>query len=468
MKLLKSTLLTTGIVTVTLIAGCVGHKPPPAIIHADNYTAETLKDQQVLPPANRVLGIKEAIRIGLTNNPTYKAKHLAIVKAWSTFYTQLAGYSPTLTASYGLNQTQNSATPNPFSTVTSTGSSGLAANWNVFNGLQTSMNMLAARADALSSEELDRDYRRQLINLITQGYNQILLQRAKIQIDLSNEMFQKQQLRDSQLKYNAGAVSLSDLLSFKADMIIAQDQVVKDVASYKINRYSLAALMGLTTSDLPEETQFPPIEVPESEEYSLAVEFYLDLAIVQRPDLKSSRLDLDSVRYLLYSSWGAFAPSVDLTMSYGYSRGTTQNWGGAGVTPRGQDLTYSYGANASWVLWQGGSRIANVRLAQANLGISQESLMIKWIEVVQQVRQAYTSLIASMTSRKLLEAVMLVSKQRRDLVREEYNAGNTDITTLNQAQTTYVNAMSQHVSAVIGVSNSRANLDSACGTNVIK
>ena len=472
MKLFKSALV-AGIAIVTLISGCVGYKSPPPVIHADNYTAETVQDQQVIPSADKVLGLREAIRIALTNNPGYKQKHLAIVTAWASFYTQLAGYSPTLSLGFGASQSQNGAGnggSGTFGSVSTPWTGGMNSTWNVFNGFQTTFNTLAARDQALSAEEMDRDYRRQLIYLVTTTYNSILQARAQIQIDLSDEAFNEQQLRDGQLKYNAGASSLADLLNFKIMKAQAQDSVVTDTAAYKIYRYALAALMGLTTADLPEETQFPPISVPENQEYSLGAEFYLDLAIAQRPDLKAARLNLNALKYSLYSSWGDFAPTVDLTMGYGYSRasGGNGNWGHSSASPRGQDLLYNYGFNVGWDLWKGGSRIANVRIAQAALDTQEETLMQSWITVVQEVRGAYTNLMADEMHRTILASVMKYSLQRRDLIREEYNAGNCDITTLNEAQNILVENESKHIKAVIGVSNSRAQLDEVCGTNVLE
>ena len=477
MKLLKSALLVAGIAIVILISGCVGHKSPPAIIHADNYTAETLKDQQVIPPADRILSLKEAVRIALTNNPTYKQMQLAVVTAWATFYTQLAGYSPTLALGYGGLQGQSSGaivnnniiTSNKnFNKINTQWTGGLNSTWNVFNGFQTSFNSLSARDSALSAEEMDRDYRRTLIYLVTTTYNSILSARAQIQIDLSDEAFNEQQLKDGQLKYNAGASSLADLLNWKIKKTTAQDQVVTDTAAYKINRYALAALMGLTTADLPESTQFPAIEVAENQEYALGVEFYLDLAIAQRPDLKAARLNLDALKYSLYSSWGDFAPTVDLTMGYGYQVNNGTNWGKSQAVPRGNDLLYNFGFNVGWNLWEGGTRIANVRIAQVALDTQEESLMNTWISVVQEVRGAYTNLLADEVHRRLLAKNMKYSLQRRDLIREEYNAGNCEITTLNEAQNDLVEAESKHVKAVIGVADSRANLDSVCGTNVLQ
>ena len=469
-KLSKLRLLIIIGVVITVISGCVSHKSPPAIIHADNYTAETLKKQQVLPPAERVLGLKEAIRIGLTNNPTYKQKHLAIVSAWATFYSQLATYSPTLSANFGATQTpmfpsalggQGSNT-----TLYTNWNAGLAASWKLFDGLQRTMNVLSARYDALNVEALERDYRRALIYNLTQAYNAILLQRAQIQIDLSDVAFNEQQLRDARLKYSAGAESLSKLLNFKINKAAAQNKIIRDTAYYQTYRYALAALMGFTTSDLPEDTQFPEIEVSSSEEFSLGVEFYIDMAIAQRPDLKATRLKLDSLKYKLYSRWGAFSPEIDLTMNYGFNRREFNKMGS--FYPRGEDLLYNYGFAMSWDLWEGGARIANVRKAQADLDSQEEGLMDKWITIVKEVRSAYTDLFKNTAQRKLLAKIMTMTQKRRDLVREEYNAGNTDIANLNQAQNNLVGAESAHIKSVIEVSNSRAKLLEACGSNIFK
>ena len=471
MKLLKSTLLATSITVVMLALGCVSHKPPPPIIYANNYTAETLGSQRVVPIGDRILDLKEAITIGLTNNPTYKQKRLAIVSAWALFYSQLANYSPQLTASFGGGHTEwlSSASTGGAginTTPYTTWDGNLAATWQVFNGLQTTMNTLAARAAALSAEEKERDYRRTLIYNITQAYNTILLNRSQIQIDLSDEAFQEQRLRDGQLKYNAGASSLSELLNFKINKSNARNEVITATTLYRVNRYALAALMGLSTADLPEETQFPPIKVSKSEEFSLEVEFYLDMAIAQRPDLKAAKLDLESLKYTLYSKWGAFSPQIDLTMNYGYD--TKRNVPQGRGLPRGNDLNFNYGFNASWAAWKGGSRIADVRNAQANLDLQEEILTDIWIAVVKEVRSAYTKLVANTAHRKLLKQIMDMSKKYRDLRTEEYNAGNIDVVLLNQAQDNLVKSESKHIQSVINVANSRAQLREACGTNIVQ
>ena len=471
MTLVKSTLSATAVTVIMLTLGCVSNKPPPPIVYANNYTAEVLGAQRVLPPGDRRLGLKEAIRIGLTNNPTYKQKRLAIVSAWALFYSQLANYSPQVSTTFGSTQTQWASTASGNGTGINTSpytawNGNLAMTWNVFNGLQTTMNVLAARADSLSAEELERDYRRTLIYGITQAYNTILLNRSQIQIDLSSEAYYAQLLWDGQLKYNAGSSSLSELLNWKINKSNAQNDVITAATQYKLSRYALAALMGLSTVDLPEETQFPPIKVAINDEFSLGVDFYLDLAINKRPDLKAAKLDLESLKYTLYSKWGAFSPQADLTMNYGYN--TQKNGLEGRWMPQGNDLNFNYGFTASWDIWKGGSRIADVRSAQAQLDSQEEELMNTWITVVKEVRIAYTKLLENIAHRKLLKEIVDMTLHRRDLITEEYNAGNIGVVVLNQIQDQVVLAESNHVRAVINVANSRAQLKEACGTNILE
>ncbi|MCP4178442.1 MAG: hypothetical protein GY756_11815, partial [bacterium] len=69
MRLLKFTAYAFGCVLFAISSGCVSYKPPPDVIHADNYTAESESEQRRLPADNRVLTVNEAINIALANNP---------------------------------------------------------------------------------------------------------------------------------------------------------------------------------------------------------------------------------------------------------------------------------------------------------------------------------------------------------------------------------------------------------------
>ncbi len=465
-RLLKFTAYAFGCALFVISSGCVSYKPPPAVIHADNYTAESESEQRRLPADNSVLTVNEAVNIALANNPTYQIARLTMVSAYALYYKSLSVFSPTLGINYGQTWTQGRSSGNSRGTRGNSSTGYLGMNYTAFNGMQDVFGALNAVATAKQNEYAYRNARRVLVRATRVQYYTVLLDRANIQIALGNEIFQEQMVNDEQLKYDAGATSLSQVLNFKIDRNDAQTALIKNKADYQIDRYLLAQYMGLTTANIPPEVRFPPIEVVANSEFSMGVEFYLDLAINQRPDLRAEKEALKAAKYALYQSWGAFSPTVDISMDYGFSAGVGGSGAmGGAMAPTGPDgsNTYNYGWAANWSLWEGGSRIFNVRSNMALYDAQKETLLQRWIDVVTSVRQWYVHLNMSIAVRKIQAQTLQLARQRRDLVREEYNAGNQDIATLNQAQLNLIRSETDYVTAVISVAKDRARLAAACG-----
>ncbi|HJO96155.1 MAG TPA: TolC family protein [Victivallales bacterium] len=466
MRLLKFTAYAFGCALFAISSGCVSYKPPPDVIHANNYTAESESEQRRLPADNRVLTVNEAINIALANNPTYQIARLNMISFYAIYYKSLSVFSPTLGINYGQTWTQGRSSGNSRGTRGNSSTGYLGMNYTAFNGMQDVFGALEANASAKAEEYAYRNARRILVKNARVQYYSILLDRANIQIDLGNEIFQEQMVNDEQLKYDAGASSLSDVLNFKILRNDAQTALIQAKAQYQIDRYLMAQIMGLTTADIPPEVRFPPIEVVDNSEFSMGVEFYLDLAINQRPDLRGQKETLKAAKYALYKSWGAFSPTVSISMDYGFSAGSGGSGAmGGAMAPTGPDgsNTYNYGWSSNWVLWEGGSRIFDVRSNMALYDVQKETLLKRWIEVVTEVRHWYVHLNMSIAVRKIQAQTLQLARQFRDLVREEYNAGNQDIAFLNQAQQKLIKSESVYVSAVIQVAVDRAKLAAACG-----
>jgi len=399
-----------------------------------------------------------------------------MIKAWAAYYGSLNAFTPNIGVGFSGTQTGNYGAGGGGYTntwVSGVGSgSSVGAAYNIFNGLQDTMYAMNQLSIAKSQEELNKDARRLLILSVKTAYYKILQDKATIQIQQANEMFQQQQVNETQLKYDAGASSLSDLLNFKVLRNNAQVQVIIAKASYSVDKYALAALLGLTSAEIPDNVNFPNVDVIEDQGYSLGVDFYINIAVNQRPDLHSSKALVKAFKYALYQTWGAFSPTAALNWQYGSNTANTTS-SGSRVFDSGTVYTNSYGFSTGWTIWDGsiatgtaggnGSRIMNVRKAQTDYDGAQDDLLVSWIKVVNDVRTAYTNLTSSIAQRKINGATLSMSKERRDLVRDEYNAGNTDIATLNQAQTDLVGVEQSYVTSVISVATTRAQLDAACG-----
>lgn len=474
MKLLKYSAYTVGTILFAVAAGCVSYKPPPDIIHADSYTGESTQQHRTLPPDYKVLNVEDAVNIALANNPSYKQARLAMIQAYSVYYGGiLSGFTPGVAYSWGATQNQGvngnvgAGGTSPSNNVFS---QNLAVSQNVFNGMQDVMGTLYDLSSAKSQEEQERNSRRLLIYSVKSGYYQVLLDKANVQIGMANEAFQEQMVNDTQLKFDAGASSLADLLQYKTQRNQAQVTVIAYTAQYYNDRYALASLMGLTTADIPSNTNFPSLDILDDKGYALPVEFYLDMAINQRPDLQSSKELLKAAKYNLYSSWGAFSPTAALDWNMGTSN-TTGNNTVQPLSSSYDNRVYNYGASVNWTLWDGnglgsgptGNRITNVRYQQAAYDYATEALTASWISVAASVRTAYTSLSSNIATRKIQGATLAMQKESRDLTVDQYNAGSVDITRLNTAQNSLVAVELGYVQSVINVAVSRAALDSACG-----
>jgi len=472
-KLFKYSAYTVGTILFAVAAGCVSYKPPPDIIHADSYTGESTQQHRTLPPDYKVLNVEDAVNISLANNPTYKQARLAMIQAYSVYYGGiLNNFTPGM--KYGWTGTQSQS---PNGSGGGPGGEGnnytqnLGASWNVFSGMTGVMGTLSNLSGAKSKEELERNARRLLIYSVKAGYYQVLLDKANVQIDMANEAFQEQMVNDTQLKFDAGASSLADLLQYKTQRNQAQVAVIGDTAKYYNDRYALAALMGLTTADIPSNTNFPSLDILDDKGYALPVEFYLDMAINQRPDLQSSKELLKAAKYNLYSAWGAFSPTAALNWNMGTLNSTTSRSTQQPLTSSYSNRNYDYGATVNWVLWDGGglgggntgNRITEVRYQQAAYDSATEGLTATWISVAANVRTAYTSLSSNIATRKIQGATLAMQKESRDLTVDQYNAGSVDITRLNTAQNSLVAVELGYVQSVINVAVSRAALDAACG-----
>ena len=453
-------MIVTAAVFCGLLAGCYSYKPPPEIVEDDNYTTKTRVEHRGLPPELTELSLEDAINVALANNPNYVATRHSIAAAYARFYQSFSNFIPSVSGNFGAQQGQTympQSTSDTKWAITNSTNIGLSGSWNVFNGLQDTMNMLAARSAAKQSESLNRDARRALIRLVIASYNQVLLGRENIRIAELDEMFQQTQVDETQIKYDHGEAPLRDLLDFKIQMENASYSLIGLRMSYNLYLYVLAELMGLTVGTIPQTVTFPKMTENGSMDYSLEVEFYLDMAISQRPDLQALRQALDASKYSLYASWGSFLPTANLNMSGGRSDtwpvGQAHTWG----------ANYGYGMGVNWLLFDGGSRWMQVRQAQANVAISQEQLAGRWIAVVKEVREAHAKLEANIAEAKILVGIVETTKQQRDLVKKAYDAGEELVIRLNQAQNQLISAQLRYALALIDVQNSRAELDAACG-----
>ena len=446
-------------------AGCAVTQQTPVAISRGTYTEIQPEEQQKLPAEIKRLSLAEAQRISLQNNPSFKSAYYVIQQAEAQYRKMWSYYMPTVNFSYSIGQNYSRAIDPSSGNHSQTTSSnpGFGMSLLVFDGFQREMNLLAAKHSWKETAASEQDARRLLLRAVATAYNDVLLANAQSRIAVANMKYNYDLLKETELKFEAGACPLSDVLNFKVNYNSAESTLYSAEYAAIAAKIVLAQLLGLTEGTIPDAVEFPTMPSPDGEMLA-GINFYLDLALKNRPDLKQYREAYEAAKYSYYSSIGAFSPTLTFDASLDYTnanRRITGKWGNANSRSRSRSWGFNYGLNLSWELFAGGRTYYAMRAAEAQMTAADFAVANTWITVIGDVRTAYENYQTNLKQVKLNQKNLALVRTQRDLVYKEYNAGSTGITRLNEAQTALVNAENALAEAVINMHNAKAQLQAA-------
>ncbi len=470
MKIQTVRLLAASALTGLALAatGCATAKTPVAISKS-TYTEIAPQEQQLLPPEIKLLTLEDAQQIALRNNPTFKSAYYAIESACAQYYKAFSYYMPTIGFKYSLGQTNARAINRDSgdNRQTTSSSPSLSASITVFDSFQREMNLLAAKHSWKETAAAEQDARRLLLRAVATAYNEVLLANAQGRIAGANMKYNYDLLKETELKFEAGASPLSDVLNFKVNYNTAESTLYTSEYAAIAAKIALAQLLGLTQGAIPDTVEFPMMPSPDGEMLA-SIDFYLNQALQNRPDLKQYREAYEAAKYSYYSSIGAFGPTLTFNMDLNYSHSrskVTPKWNGGRSDTRPRSWGFDYGMVLSWELFAGGRTYFTMRSAEAALNAADYQVANIWISVITDVRTAYENYQTNLKLVKLNQKNLALVRTQRELVYKEYNAGSTGITRLNEAQTALVSAENALAEAVINMHNAKAQLQAA--TNAI-
>ena len=459
-KSVSAALLTAG-----LLSGCLNYQRPPLAVDQSSYTKLQENEKYLLPDNLQTLTLQQAQELALKNNPDFLSIKFSIDSARARYYQQFSSYAPTLNAGMSISQSfskvyAGSSSSEPRSQRDGV-SPSLSGQWLIFDSLNREMNILSAKHTLKATEANVNDARRLLLRAVAYAYNDVQLAYAqkeiiKAQIDYSLTM-----LKDAERKYKAGTALKSDMLNFRVTLRNGQLDMVRINYTIKANLYVLAGYLGLTDGTIPATVKFPPIKMPD-DEYTANIDIYLDQALANRPDLKAARERLQSLRYNFYGSLAKFGPTATFNyqLGYGYDRSITHDRSGDGHSWSSAG-NFNYSFNVNWNLFNGFSDYYNVKNIKAEVSASDYMLYQLWLSVITDVRTAYENHKSSIVQAKLAQDICNLTRETRQLVENEYNAGTALVTRLNEAERDLVQAQNNLATAIVNIANTKAQLDAA-------
>ncbi|MEG2076325.1 MAG: efflux RND transporter permease subunit, partial [Victivallaceae bacterium] len=421
-----------------LLSGC--YTPPlgGALVTAKSI-AEAKTKTPPQPENMTLLTRADAIRLALENNTDYRSAGLAINSAKMRYFQALGAYSPSLTAGGGVgqqiyggeNHTSKENNQNFFGNAQNSTTfytyGGVQANVLIFNGLAREFEVVAAQHKVKQSDFLNENARRILIQSVLLAYDEVLSAQNQCKIAQSDRNFIQEELNQAKIKLRVGNLPELDVLSLTGQLQQAEINVAKAENSERIARFALTLLLGYV--DCAWLEQVPLLADWQSDfanEKINTVDYYLNCALTNRPDLNALRSSLDAQRVLFYQRYSSFSPEIIGSANYTYSNADSLNSGGIGNFLINGN-SFNYGGFAFWNIFDGFTRYNKLREGRLELDQAYLKGSAQWLQIVNEVRSAHSDTLYALRWSSLAAAQRDTMLQERNMLSREYHVGNAPL-----------------------------------------
>ena len=223
-------------------------------------------------------------------------------------------------------------------------------------------------------------------------------------------------------QYQAGVAAQSDVLTAQVLLESTQASVVNVGVARAQYEHAIAVLTGVPPADLGIPAAPLAQDVP-------AVPVAVPAVLLQRrPDVSAAERTMASQNALIGAAIGAYYPTISLSAVLGYTGEPL------GSLISAANRLWSLGASASEVLFDGGARTAQVRLARANYDESVAAYRQTVLTALQQVEDNLVALRILAQQEQISQTAARDAQRSADITLNEYRAGTQAYTAVITAQ----------------------------------
>ena len=412
------------------------------------------------------LGLEEAIRIAVANNPDrqmavarIQQSEALLQQAEAAFYPSLAFYTeymggnaPSAYLFKKLDQRQFSLSGD----LNNPGNwdnfeSGLNARWNLFSG---GRDLLNREMSAIGREisRLDREtVTNALAASVIQTYYNYLTADAFLAIARQSVATVDNQLRVMQIRYDQGAVLKSDLLSLRVRRAEAQEEEARSRNRRELSLAALATIMGAGTDTVlqPEKDATTALDIPAHFDGGLAY------AMAHRPEVRSLHEKVRQSRMAVDKARTGYIPSIDAFGKFYYDdENMDYNW---------DNDNWVAGLLFNWEIFSGFSTHAQANEAQAVFeGMLQQDRKTT-LAVELEVKTAYLALDEANARLEVARSRVANADETLVLVRRQYDSGAATITRYLEAELARSQAHMSQAAALYDHEKALADIARAIG-----
>ena len=291
---------------------------------------------------------------------------------------------------------------------------GIAARWNLFSGGRKFLGVDLARM-GLDNQEAFLEHQKNLIlSSLIHLYFSVLKSGEYAAISQKSVDTVREQLKIMTVRYEAGGVLKSDILSLEVRLAEARKSLVEAENLHSTTTTALATLLAMEPDEklnLAKDCECP-VEFPDSYEEAVAI------ALEKRPEMMQSQTRIETARKGLKMAGSGYFPRLDLHARY-YA--DSENF-------RYREGNYTAALALNWDVFTGFSSRAEMSEAEQALAQALAAKEKTRLSVYQDVKQAYLNYEESLQRLNVAERGVAMAEESLALVQKRYEGGSVPVT----------------------------------------
>lgn len=338
--------------------------------------------------------------------------------------------------------------PSPYGNFTTR----FGGTWNLFDSFASWHGVTRARKMSTAAmDQLERTDQEILFRVV-QSYYGVLLAAKQLEVADQAEKTAKSIMDRSQVRYDAGLVVESDLLSAKVRLAGRQQELIRARNNLQLARAQLNTAMGI-----PVDTLYQPADpLAEHNPTATSLAELEQKAMVTRPDLKRIEAQQSAQELSVAIAKSSFGPKLNAFAGWEMDNPTFVAGGGGNNWLGGIELQID--------LFQGGAKRAALSRERANAEKIAALKLAASDAVRLEVRQAYYDQDASRQQVDVARTAIAQAQQSLRINQDRYEGGLLTITDLLGAEEATRRSQADYWQAIYQYHISCANLELASGT----
>ena len=418
---------------------------------------------------NHTYNLQQAIDHALTHNPNLQIMQDRIAQAETQLSIALSRFYPNIktrlsyehstnpSRAFGMIIAQRRLNFSPSVDFNNPGGTDnyrpeVTASYSLFRGGQDYFQSKSAELGIEAATLEKKATRNQLTQAVSSTFYAYL---AAIEADkISNRSIEavENELKQSRIRYEAGSVLRSDVLSLEVQLAEAQDTKIQTLNAIELAKTGLQSLLGISTHELFKIDQSNDWLLPQA---NSPFDDLLNLAMAQRPEILTANKRIEIAQQQLNAARGAYLPKADAYVSYGSdSKNLDFSTNRDNVTA---------GIMVEMDIFSGFRDKHKVKKARHRLAIAEHSAKATQLNIENAVKSAHLKVLEALARVKVTSSSVIAAEEALRLVNEQRKAGTVTVTRYIEAEVARDKSHARNIAARFDALRAEAQLNQAVG-----